>query len=128
MFFTPTQREASSLTALPNRPDAGVLNRAIPLFFIAQNKHGFWLAREANGDTGGMFLLRRSALHFAQEACAPRGCATMFLAQAFALDTRNSGNPLVGWLDAALGVVSRFIPDAPPRIPIMDKYRKRDWL
>jgi hypothetical protein len=61
---------------LPNRPDARVLNRAIPLFFIGRNKHGFWLAREAKGRIGGMFLLRRSALRFAQEASARHGCAT----------------------------------------------------
>jgi len=65
---------------LPNRPDARVLNRAIPLFFIGRNKHGFWLAREAKGRIGGMFLLRRSALRFAQEASARHGCATMFVA------------------------------------------------
>jgi hypothetical protein len=34
---------------LPNRPDARVLHRAIPLFFIGRNKNGFWLAREARG-------------------------------------------------------------------------------
>jgi len=65
---------------LPNRPDARVLNRAIPLFFIGRNKNGFWLAREAKGRIGGMFLLRRSALRFAQDASTPHGCATMFLA------------------------------------------------
>ena len=74
---------------LPNRPDARVLNRAIPLFFIGRNKNGFWLAREAQGRIGGMFLLRRSALRFAQEASAPHGCATMFIARTFELDTWN---------------------------------------
>jgi|HubBroStandDraft_6_1064221.scaffolds.fasta_scaffold105507_2 hypothetical protein len=114
--------------ALPKRPDAGVLNRSIPLFFISRNRHGFWLVREANGRTGGMFLLRRSALRFAQDTSAPRGCATMLLAKAFELDTGNSGNPLVGWLDAALSAVRRFIPDVPPPIPFSDKYRRRNWL
>ena len=56
--------------ALPKRPDSGVLNRSIPLFFISRNRHGFWLVREANGRAGGMFLLRRSALRFAQEGAA----------------------------------------------------------
>jgi hypothetical protein len=120
-----TSRAASSL---PNRPDAGVLNGVIPLFFVGRNKHGFWLAREARGRIGGMFLLRRSAFRFAQQASAPHGSATMFLAKPFELDTRNAGNPVVGWLDAALGLVSRFIPDYPPQIPIAEKYRKRDWL
>jgi hypothetical protein len=105
-----------------------VLNGAIPLFFIGRNKHGFWLAREARGRIGGMFFLRRSAYRFAQEASVPYGSATMFLTKPFALDTRNAGNPLVGWLDAALGLVSRFIPDYPPPIPIAESYRKRNWL
>jgi hypothetical protein len=113
---------------LPNRPDARVLNRAIPLFFIGRNKNGFWLAREAKGRIGGMFLLRRSALRFAQDASTPHGCATMFLAGTFELDTCNCGNPLAGWLNAALGLSSRFIPDYPPPIPIAEKYRKRDWI
>jgi hypothetical protein len=117
-----------SAVALQNRPDDRIFNRSIPLFFIGRNKHGFWLAREANGRVGGMFLLRRSALRFAQDTSAPRGCATMFLAKAFELDIGNSGNPVVGWLDAALGIVSRFVPDEPPPIPFTDKYRRRDWL
>jgi hypothetical protein len=52
----------------------------------------------------------------------------MLLAKAFELDTANRGNPLVEWLDAALGVVTRFIPDAPPPIPFTEKYRRRTWL
>ena len=31
-------------------------------------------------------------------------------------------------LDAALGLLTRFIPDYPPPIPIAKKYRKPDWL
>jgi hypothetical protein len=122
----PSMPPASS--GLPSRPDAHVLNCVIPLFFIGRNKNGFWIAREARGRTGGMFLLRGSAHRFAQRASAPRGCATMFLAKTFELDTRNAGNPALGWLDAALGLVSHFIPDDPPPIPIAEKYRKRDWL
>src|SRR6516225_12129284 len=87
---------------LPTLPDARVLNRVIPLFFIGRNKNGFWLAREARGGIGGMFFLRRSALRFAQEASTPHGCATMFLAKTFELDTWNCGNPLVGWVNTAL--------------------------
>ena len=75
-----------------------------------------------------MFLLRRSALRFAREASAQHGCATMFVAKTFEIDTRNCGNPLVGWLDAALGLISRIIPDYPPPIPIAKKYQKPDWL
>ncbi len=130
MHFQPALFAATPLASnsLPERPDARVLNGVIPLFFVGRNKHGFWLAREARGRIGGMFLLRRSAFRFAQAASAPQGCATMFLAKPFALDTRNAGNPVVGWLDATLGLVSRFVPDHPPPIPIADKYRKQDWL
>jgi hypothetical protein len=115
-------------SGLPNRPDAHVFSSVIPLFFIGRNKNGFWIAREARGRAGGMFLLRRSAYRFAREVSAPRGCATMFLAKVFELDARNAGNPVVGWLDAALGFMSRFVPDQPPPIPIAEKYRKRDRL
>jgi hypothetical protein len=123
--FATSSRASSNL---PSRPDGRVFNGVIPLFFIGRNKNGFWIAREARGRTGGMFLLRRSAFRFAQLASAPHGRATMFLAKTFELDTRNAGNPVIGWLDAALGLVSRFIPDDPPPIPIAEKYRKRDWL
>jgi hypothetical protein len=49
-------------------------------------------------------------------------------AKTFELDTWNCGNPLVGWLDTALRLLSQFIPDYPPPIPITEKYRRRDWL
>jgi len=101
---TPFGATAREPAILPNRPDARVLNRVIPLFFIGRNKNGFWLAREARGGIGGMFFLRRSALRFAQEASTPHGCATMFLAKTFELDTWNCGNPLVGWVNTALGL------------------------
>jgi hypothetical protein len=124
-YFALTPRASGKL---PDSPHAHALNRAIPLFFIGRNKHGFWLAREARGRIGGMFFLRRSAYRFVQQANAPHGFATMFLAKPFELGTRNAGNPVVGWLDAAVGLVSRFVPDYPPPIPIAEKYRKRDWL
>lgn len=59
---------------------------------------------------GGVFLFKRSGLRFAQENSAPIGGATMFLAEGFELDVENRGNPLVAWLDSALGIVNRFIP------------------
>ena len=70
------------------------------MFFIGRNKNGLWVAREAEGRTGGVFLLRRSALRFAKKNSAPAGCATMFLAERFELSVQNQGNPLVSWLDA----------------------------
>lgn len=86
-----------------------------------------WVAREAEGRTGGVFLLKQSALHFAQRKSAPVGCATMFLAEPIELDTENLGNPLVRWIDAALSRLNQFIPAYPPVIPIKEEYRKGDW-
>ena len=42
----------------PCRPDAGVLNESIRLFFIGRNRNGFWITREAEGRAGGIFLDR----------------------------------------------------------------------
>src|SRR5665811_2380665 len=67
------------------------LSEAIPLFFIGRNKDGFWVAREADGRVGGIFVLKRSALLFANTNTQPRGCATMFLSERFELDIENKG-------------------------------------
>ncbi len=111
---------------LPGRPDATVLNETIPLFFIGRNKNGLWVAREAGGQTGGIFLFRESALRFAGQYSLPGGCATMFLSENFELDVDNCGNPLVALLYAALAVVARFIPPHPLEIPIWRK-KVKEW-
>jgi hypothetical protein len=95
---------------LPDRPDAGVLHEAIPLFFIGRNKNGLWVAREAKGRAGGIFLFRESALHFAERSSAPIGCATMFLAERFELDVENEGNRMLGVVDAAIRVATERAP------------------
>jgi hypothetical protein len=94
----------------PKRPDATMISEAIPLFYIAQNSTGFWLAREANGQIGGLFLLKRSALRFAKSKSEPAGCATMFLAEPFELDVENQGSRLAGLLAAASKAVARRAP------------------
>ena len=104
-----------------------MLSKSIPLFFIGRNRNGLWIAREGEGRVGGMFLLKQSALHFAQRKSAPAGCATMILAEPIELDTENLGNPLARWIDAALGRLSQFIPAYPPVIPIREKYRNGNW-
>ncbi len=119
--------DAGAAADLPSRPDASVLNEAIPLFFIGRNRNGLWLARESGGQTGGVFLFKESALRFAKESSFPRGCATMFLTERFELDVENSGNPLVALLDAALGIAARLIPDYPPEIPLGRRNFKSDW-
>jgi hypothetical protein len=121
------RRAHGSVANFPRRPDAGVLSKSIPLFFIGRNRNGLWIAREAEGRTGGVFLLKQSVLHFAQRKSARVGCATMYLAEPIELDTENLGNPLAQWLDAALRRMSEFIPAYPPAIPIKEKYRKGDW-
>ena len=78
--------------------DAGVVNDAIPAFFIGRNKEGFWVVRDAKGRTGGIFLLKNSALSFARENSRPTGCATIFPSERFELDLANNGNPLVAQL------------------------------
>jgi hypothetical protein len=108
------------------RPDASVLSKSLPLFFIGRNKNGLWIAREAEGRAGGIFLLKQSALRFAQKT-APLGCATMSLAEPIGLDTNNLGNPLARWLDAALSRLREIIPANPPAIPKQEQNRKGDW-
>jgi hypothetical protein len=111
----------------PPRPDCGVLSDSIPLFFIGSNRVGLWIAREAGGSTGGIFLFKKSALRFPKRNSAPIGCATRFLTERFELDLENSGNRLIAWMGAALNLVTRYIPDYPPPIPIMEKRRKAEW-
>jgi hypothetical protein len=75
--------------------DPGIVNEAMPAFFIGRNKEGFWVARDAKGRIGGIFLLENSALSFAKRNSRPAGCATIFPSERFELDLENHGNPLV---------------------------------
>lgn len=90
--------EVATVTAqfLPLDPD--VVSAAIPAFFIGRNKEGFWVARDAKGQIGGLFLFENSALIFARRNSEPVGCATIFPSQRFELDLKNNGNPLVDHL------------------------------
>jgi len=92
-------------TRLPQRPDRSILSEAIPLFFIGRNSDGFWVARSAEGNVGGIFLLKRSALLFAKRNTQPWACATMLVSERFELDIENKGNPLV----VRLGVARRLV-------------------
>ena len=81
--------------------DPGIVNEAIPAFFIGRNMEGFWVARDAKGQIGGIFLLENSAVSFARWNSRPAGCATIFPSERIELDLENKGNPLVaqlGWL------------------------------
>ena len=87
--------------------DPGIVNEAIPAFFIGRNKEGFWVARDVNGKIGGIFLLENSALSFARRNSRPAGCATIFPSERFELDLENSGNPLVGYLGSVRRLAGR---------------------
>lgn len=119
--------QPSRTAKFPCRPHTGVLSESIPLFFIARNSVSLWVAREADGRTGGIFLFKTSALRFAKKNSAPKGCATMFLAERLELDVANRGNRLMGWIGAALQAAARFIPEYPPSIPITQKKQKGAW-
>jgi hypothetical protein len=84
------------LVSAPFAPlDPGIVNEAIPAFFIGRNSDGFWLARDVKGKTGGIFLFERSALSFARRHSRPRGCATIFPSERFELDLENQGSALI---------------------------------
>jgi hypothetical protein len=102
--------EPRAVSAAPKRPDATMLSETIPLCFIGRNGEGFWAARDAEGQFGGLFLCKRSAVRFAEKRSAPRGCATMFLSQRFDFDIENEGNPLVTCLLAAKRILLRRAP------------------
>jgi hypothetical protein len=68
--------------------DPCIVSDAIPAFFIGRDGAGFWVAREATGRIGGLFLLKSSALRFAREQSWPSGCATIFPSERFELGNR----------------------------------------
>lgn len=95
-------------TASPFRPlDDDILSKTIPAFFIGRNKDGFWVARDAKGRVGGLFLRKASAVSFARAQSRPAACATIFLADRVELDLENSGNPLVPYLRSLLHLATQ---------------------
>jgi hypothetical protein len=111
----------------PQRPQADVLSDSITLFFIARNRVGFWIAREAKRRTGGIFLFKNSALRFAKENSGASGCATMFLTERLELDVENHGNQLIGWISMVLSPLAQYVPDYPLPLPMLEKRRKSEW-
>jgi hypothetical protein len=85
----------ATITAQFRPLDPGIVNEAIPAFFIGRNMEGFWVARDVNGQIGGIFLLETSALSFARRNSRRAGCATIYPSERFELDLENEGNPLV---------------------------------
>jgi hypothetical protein len=104
--FDTTHRAAGRLEAVLTAVlDAGIVSDAIPAFFIGRNKDGFWIAREARGRIGGIFLLEASAVSFARTQAGPGGCATIFPTERFELDLENNGNPLIGFVRLLMRLV-----------------------
>jgi hypothetical protein len=103
----------ATVTAQFQRLDPSIVNEAIPAFFVGRNQEGFWVARDVEGQVGGIFLLERSALSFAKRNSQPAGCVTIFPSERFELDLDNKGNPLVVHLGSlihlAIGVRRRVV-------------------
>jgi hypothetical protein len=105
-----SQRQApkpSTVVARFQPLDPGIVNEAIPAFFIGRNMEGFWVARDVKGQIGGIFLLESSALSFARKNSRPAGCATIFPPERFELDLQNKGNPLLEPVGSLMRLVRR---------------------
>jgi hypothetical protein len=98
----------ATVTAQFRPLDPGIVNETIPAFFIGRNMEGFWVARDANGQIGGIFLLENSALSFARSNSRPEGCATIYPSERIELDLENKGNPLVAHLASLKRLVMRL--------------------
>jgi hypothetical protein len=103
---TPADRPAT-VTAQFQLLDPGVVNEAIPAFFIGRNKEGFWVARDVKGRIGGIFLFENSAVSFARKNSRPAGCATIYPSERFELDLEDKGNLLVARLVSMLRLTMR---------------------
>jgi hypothetical protein len=104
-----TSESVPKVPKFPQRPNLQVLSESIPLFYICQNRHGFWVARDVEGRAGGLFLRKQSALHFAQRRSAT-GCAIMQLSEPIELDVENQGNRIAAPLGAILDLATRRVP------------------
>lgn len=81
-----------------------ILSDAIPTFFIGRNRTGLWIAREAKGRIGGIFLLKSSALAFARAQSEMARFAMIFPSERFELDLDNEGNPLARHAESLLRI------------------------
>ena len=107
------------------RPSPRNFRHSIPAFFIGRNKEGFWVARDAKGQIGGIILLENSALSFARRNSWPAGCATIFPSERFELDLENKGNPLVAHLGPLIHLAMRHRQRMAALIRKMTKAVKR---
>jgi len=105
-----THRQPRQVPVAELRPlDPDVISASIPAFFIGRNKAGLWVARDANGRVGGLFLFKSSAIDFANRQSAPARCALVFPTETFELDIENNGNPLIVLAEQARRLLARRI-------------------
>jgi hypothetical protein len=97
-----TAGQSAVVTAQFQPLDPGVVSAEIPAFFIGRNKECFWVARDVQGQIGGIFLLENSAVSFARRISGSAGCATIFPSETIELDLENRGNPLVRQLGSLM--------------------------
>lgn len=97
------------MTATLKPLDPDVVSAAIPAFFIGRNSAGLWVAREANGRIGGLFLFKSSAVDFANRQGGPARCALIFPVETFELDIENRGNPLIVLAEGARRLLARVV-------------------
>jgi hypothetical protein len=96
MRASPVRNDSRLAADTPfQRPGADDLSEAIPVFFIGRNKHGHWVARGADGKSGGLFWRKQAAIRFATRSAWPARCATIFPAENIELDLENHGNLLL---------------------------------
>jgi hypothetical protein len=105
-----SRHRADSRQAVALKPlDPDVVSTAIPAFFIGRNGAGLWVAREANGRIGGLFLFKNSAVDFANHQSAPVRCALVFPTETFELDVENHGNFLIVLAEGARQILTRTL-------------------
>jgi hypothetical protein len=123
----PSSADAPATVSAQFRPlDAGIVNDTIPAFFIGRNMEGFWVARDARGRIGGIFLLKDSAVSFAKRNSQTAGCATIFSSETIELDLDNKGNPLVAQLAWLKRLAKRWRQRMVPLIGHMTQTIKRN--
>lgn len=100
MRTSPARNESRSAADVPfQRPGPEDLSEAIPVFFIGRNRAGHWVARSADGKSGGLFWRKQAAIRFARQSAWPAQCATIFPSENIELDLENQGNPLLARID-----------------------------
>jgi hypothetical protein len=105
-----SRHRPSTKLAVALKPlDPDVVSAAIPAFFIGRNGAGLWVAREANGRIGGLFLFKNSAVDFANRQSAPVRCALVFPTETFELDVENRGNFLIVLAEGARQILTRTL-------------------